>query len=142
VGTDDPAPRLIHAADAETSGLTVADAMHAGVPSMPPTVTAGELRAWFAGGRSRRLALIDDGAGRYAGSLTPAELDPRAPDEQPALDFAVQRTTLDPGMPAAQGRDLVIASDGRRLPVVDAAGRLLGVLAMTTDLQYFACRPG
>jgi hypothetical protein len=44
-------------------------------------------------------------------------------------------------MPAASGRDLVIASDGRRLPVVDGDGVLRGVLAVTTDLQFFACRP-
>ena len=44
-------------------------------------------------------------------------------------------------MPAAEGHDLVLASEGRRLPVVDGKGRLHGVLAVTSDLQFFACRP-
>ena len=44
-------------------------------------------------------------------------------------------------MPAATARDLVIATAARRLPVVDGDERLHGVLAVTTDLQFFACRP-
>ena len=63
------------------------------------------------------------------------------PADAPALDFARSRATVSPDMPAPAGRDLAIASDARRVPVVDAARRLLGVLAVTSDLQHFACRP-
>jgi CBS domain-containing protein len=114
--------------------------MHAGVESLPPDAAVGELRDWFAVSASRRLAVIGAG-GRYAGSLTPADIPPAAPVHQPALELAHARPTLPPDMPADTGRDLVMASDGRRLPVVDGDGMLYGVLAVTTDLQFFACRP-
>jgi hypothetical protein len=44
-------------------------------------------------------------------------------------------------MPAAAGRDIAIATDAGRVPVVDDQPRFLGVLAVTSDLQFFACRP-
>lgn len=113
--------------------------MHADVTSMPPTVTVGELREWFAISTSRRLAVIT-ADGRYAGSLTPTDVGPGAPAGRPALEVARDRPTLSPDMPAVTGRDRVIAADGRRLPVVDGDGRLHGVLAVTSDLQFFACR--
>ena len=57
----------------EVDGLTVADVMHAGVTSMPATVTVGELRELFTVSASRRLAVIaDDGC--YAAALTPRDL--------------------------------------------------------------------
>lgn len=120
--------------------LTVADVMHGGVASMPPTVTVGELREWFGASASRRLAVIADD-GRYRGSLAPADLAADVRADQPALAAAPAGPTLSPETPAATGRDLVAATATRRIPVVDAEGRFLGVLAMTTDLQYFACRP-
>ena len=125
----------------DTDGLTVADVMHAGVATMPPTATVGELRDWFAGSASRRLAVIADD-GRYAGSLTPADIDAGLPADGPALDLAPSRPTITPGTPAATGRDLVVATDANRIPVVDEAGRFHGVLAVTRDHRYFACRPG
>ena len=124
----------------DAGGLTVADVMHAEVGSLPPSVTVGELRDWFAVSVSRRLAVIAAG-GRYAGSLSPADIAPDAPADRLALELAPARPTLPPGMPAATGRDLVIATAARRLPVVDGEGRLHGVLAVTTDLRFFACRP-
>ncbi len=124
----------------EADGLTVADVMHAGVASMPTTVTVGELRAWFAASASRRLAVIT-ADGRYAGSLTPADVGPAERDGGRALDLAHARPTIAPQAPAPAGRDLVVATDARRVPVVDAEGRFHGVLAVTTDLRHFACRP-
>jgi hypothetical protein len=35
---------------------------------------------------------------------------------------------------------MVLASATRRVPVVDADGRLHGVLAITADGMHFACR--
>lgn len=48
--------------------------------------------------------------------------------------------TVAPDAAAAVGLRLVLASDARRIPVVDADGVLHGVLAVTNDLQHFACR--
>lgn len=125
----------------DVEGLTVADVMHADVASLPATATVGEVRAWFAVSPSRRLAVLTED-GRYAGALAPADVGADCPDDQPAIEIARDRPTLAPGMAAATGRDRVTESEGRRMPVVDADGRFLGVLAMTTDLQFFACRPG
>jgi CBS domain-containing protein len=124
----------------DVDGMTVGDVMHAGVASLPSTATVGELRAWFAISPSRRLAVLAD-EGRYAGALTPADVAPAASDDGPAVELAREHATLAPDLAAAAGRDLVAASEGRRLPVVDETGRFLGVLALTTDLQFFACRP-
>lgn len=131
-----------HSTD-DTEGLTVADVMHAGVPSMAPTATVGELREWFAVSESRRLAVIT-ADGRYAGALTPSDVDAAngAPADRPALELARVRPTISPDLPAATGRDLVVATEERRIPVVDGEGHFHGVLAVTGDLRYFACRPG
>jgi CBS domain len=122
------------------AGLTVADVMHADVTSVPPTVTVGELRGWFGGSPSRRLAVLA-ADGMYAGALTPADVACDAPDNRPALEVARDLPTVAPETSALEGRDLAIGSDARRIPVVDAEGRFHGVLAVTSDLQYFACRP-
>ena len=123
----------------DVDGLTVADVMHADVTSMPSTVTVGELRAWFAVGASRRLAVLADD-GRYAAALTRADLSIDAADDCAALACASERPTISPAAPAATGRDLAIASDVRRVAVVDERGRFCGVLAITHDLAHFACR--
>ncbi len=125
---------------ADVTGLTVADVMHAGIESLPVTTTVGQLRAWFAISASRRLAVIA-ADGRYAGALTPADLAADAPDDRPALELATPYPTISPDLPAAAGRDLTIATNPHRVPVVDANGQLHGVLAITTDLKFFACRP-
>jgi CBS domain-containing protein len=124
----------------EVDGLTVADVMHADATSLPVTVTVGELRDWFAVSQSRRLAVIAHD-GQYAASFTPSDLAAGDPADRTALDVAPNRNVISPDMPAANGRDLVVVADGRRLPVVDGDGRLRGVLAVTNDLQYFACPP-
>jgi CBS domain-containing protein len=132
---DTPGPRTD-----DTDGLTVADVMHADVASMPPTATVGELRDWFALSRSRRLVVIADD-GRYVASLTPSDVGPDAPADQSALEVALDRPTIAPDEPARTGLDLISETDARRIPVVDDHRRFRGVLAVTSDLQYFACRP-
>lgn len=124
----------------DVDGLTVADVMHGDVASLPTTATVADLRAWFALSASRRLAVIT-ADGRYAGALTPADVGGEAPRDRPALELAPDRPTVAPQAPAAAGRDLALEADARRVPVVDDGGTFLGVLALTTDLQYFACRP-
>jgi CBS domain-containing protein len=124
---------------AATEGLTVADVMHADVPTLSPAATVGEARAWFAAGASRRLALIAD-AGRYAGALTPAQVGPGVPAGRLATQVALQGVTVSPDASAAAGRDAVLRAGARRVPVVDGDGRLVGVLAVTSDERHFACR--
>jgi CBS domain-containing protein len=122
-----------------TDGLTVADVMHADVPTLSPAATVGDARAWFQAGASRRLALIAD-AGRYAGALTPADVGAGVPDDRLAVDVARPGPTVAPEATAPAGRDAVLRAGARRVPVVDGDGRLVGVLAVTADEQHFACR--
>jgi CBS-domain-containing membrane protein len=141
VSSDEPDDaRLPRTRTEDAEGLTVADVMHANVASMAPTVTVGELREWFAVSASRRLAVIADD-GHYAAALTPADVASAARDDQAAIEIAPVHATIAPQLPAVTGRDLAIASEAHRVPVVDDEGRFLGVLALTRDLQYFACRP-
>jgi CBS-domain-containing membrane protein len=124
----------------EADDLTVADVMHADVTSMPATATVAELRRWFAVSASRRLAVIADD-GRYAGAVTPGDVDEGAAGDRPAIAIARPHATVAPEVAAVIGRDLALASEARRVPVVDDEGRFHGVLAITSDLRFFACRP-
>ncbi|MBA3746622.1 MAG: hypothetical protein H0W96_03905, partial [Solirubrobacterales bacterium] len=45
--------------------------------------------------------------------------------------------TVTPDEPAATGRDLALQTDARRVPVIDADGKLVGVVAVTGDLTSF-----
>lgn len=119
----------------EADGLRVADVTHTQFGALPASATVGDVRAWFAASTSRRLAFVADD-GRYAGSLTPADVD-AADAGRPAVEVAQHGPTVAPEAPATVGRDLALLSDARRVPVVDGDGRLLGVVAVTGDLQCF-----
>lgn len=120
----------------EADGLTAEAVMHAQFTALPATATIGEVREWFAASTSRRLAfMVDDG--RYAGSLTPAQLDGEADQARLAVEVAEQGPTVAPDAPATTGSELALLTSARRVPVVDDAGRLLGVVAVTSDLQSF-----
>jgi len=119
----------------EAEGLTVADITHAKFTALPATATVGDVREWFAASASRRQAFIADGE-RYAGSLTRADLE-GADASRPAAEVAQDGPTVSPEAPATTGRDLALQTDARRVPVVDDAGTLLGVVAVTGDLQSF-----
>lgn len=121
------------------SGPTVAEVMHTEFTSLPPTAMIEEVRAWFAMSPSRRLALIAD-CGRYVGSLTRADVADAGDVDRPARAIASPGLTVRPTAPAASGRDLVLQTEVRRVPVVDRDGFLVGVLALTSDLRFFSCR--
>jgi CBS domain-containing protein len=123
----------------EAAGLTVADVTHSGFKALPATATVGEVRAWFAVSASRRMALLADD-GRYVGSLRPEDLagDP----ERPAAELAQRGPTVAPDDPATRGEELALSTEARRVPVVDHDGRLLGIVAITTDLQGFCGTDG
>jgi CBS domain-containing protein len=120
----------------EADSLTVESVMHAQFTALPATATIGEVREWFAASASRRLAFIADD-GRYAGSLTPEHVADEDDLARPAVELAEQGPTVPPDAPATTGRDLALLTIARRVPVVDDAGRLLGVVAITSDLQAF-----
>jgi CBS domain-containing protein len=138
--SDHTAATLPPARTDDVDGLTAADVMHGEVDGLSPSLTVGELRAWFAVSRSRRLAVLA-ADGRYLAAFTPTDVPADAAADRPAVDFATHHPTVRPETTARAARDLVVASGARRLPVVDDAGTLIGVVAVTTDLQFFACRP-
>jgi hypothetical protein len=118
------------------AGLTVADVVHRKFSALPAGATIGEVRDWFAASTSRRMAFLADD-GRYAGSLTPADvggdLDPAAP----AAAVAHDGPTVAPDAPASEGEQVALRTDARRAAVVDRDGVLLGVVSVTEDLQAF-----
>jgi Mg/Co/Ni transporter MgtE len=126
------APIRIDAVD----GLSVQSVMHAQLTALPASATLGDVRDYFAESTSRRLAFVVDGDQRFVGSLTPADVGDGDP-AQPAADVAEPGPTVSPDAPAATGRDLALQTDARRVPVVDGDGRLVGVVAVTGDLQSF-----
>jgi hypothetical protein len=115
--------------------VRVADVTHSKFKALPVTATVGEVQQWFQSSASRQMALFADD-GRYAGRLLRAEiegLDPAAA----AADHAQPGETVAPEDPAARGREVALATPGLRVPVVDADGQLVGIVAVTTDLQGF-----
>ena len=120
-------------------GLTVADVMHGELEALPPTATVGDVRDWLAVSEQRRLALIADGV-RFVGALTAADVAGDDGASRAAVDVARRHPTLAPDATAADGRDLVCKSPERRVPVVDGEGRLVGVLALTSNGRWFSCR--
>jgi CBS domain-containing protein len=119
----------------EAAGLTVADVTHSRVTVFGADATVGELREWFEEKEGHRLAVLADD-GRYAGSLVPEDIDGAEP-ERPARELARSGPTVAPGEPAKRGEELALSTPARRVPVVDDGGRLLGIVAITPDLQGF-----
>ncbi len=120
----------------EADALTVADITHAKFTALPATATVGEVRDWFAASTSRRQAFVAED-GRYVGSLTPDDVRGDADPARPAVEVAQDGPTVSPEAPATEGRDLALLTDSRRVPVVDGDGILLGVVAVTGDMQSF-----
>jgi CBS-domain-containing membrane protein len=123
----------------ETEGLVVADVMHDEVGALPADATVAHAREWFAPSVSRHLAIVADGD-RYVGVLTPADITTEVSADRPLGAVARAGESVAPDAPAAAGLEVVLASATRRVPVVDAHGRLHGVLAITADGRHFACR--
>jgi CBS-domain-containing membrane protein len=112
----------------DVAGLTAADLMHRRITTLPASATVGELRAYFAQSTSHKLALLVEGE-RYVGSLEPPALQ-GAPDADAAARFSALTDTVAPDVPADVARDRALAMASSRLPVVDEAGVLVGIIAI------------
>lgn len=120
----------------DAQGLSVQAVMHERLSALPASATIADVREYFAASTSRRLAFLVGEDGRYAGSLTPGHVEDADP-RRPAAEVADLEPTVSPAAPATTGRDLALLTDARRVPVVDGDGRLVGVVAVTGDLQSF-----
>jgi len=118
----------------DAAGMTVGEVVHKRFSALPASATIGEVREWFAVSSSRRMAFLADD-GRYAGSLTPGDL--HGDSGRPAAEVAHDGPTVGADAPVSAGYELALATDARRVPVVDGDGRLLGVLSVTEDHQGF-----
>jgi CBS-domain-containing membrane protein len=119
----------------EAVDLTVADVMHSRFSVLPADASVADVQEWFAGSASHRMALLADD-GRYVACLVPADLD-GTDDAGRAAEHAREWPTVTPDEPAKRGEELALSTDARRIPVVSRDGRLLGIVAITTDLQGF-----
>jgi CBS domain-containing protein len=128
----------------EAHGLTVADVSHSQFKALPASATVGEVRDWFEASESRQMALFAN-EGRYEGCLLRGDLE-TADSAEAAVGYAQRGATVAPHEPASLGEELALATPARRVPVVDGEGRLVGIVAVTTDLQGFCgtenVRPG
>jgi CBS-domain-containing membrane protein len=121
-------------------GRSAADVVHTRLTSLPAGASVAEVRAYFAESGSRRLATFLDADGRYAGALAPEELPPAgdaAAEAGPAVAHAAARETIRDDAPAAAALALALATDSKRVPVLDAAGRLVGVVALDKTRTRF-----
>jgi CBS domain-containing protein len=116
-------------------GATAADLMHRRITTLPASATVGELRAYFAESTSHKLALLVDGE-RYVGSLQVEALE-GAPDSAPAGGYAERGETVLADVPADVARERAMAMSSSRLPVVDADGRLVGIIAINSRRDGF-----
>ena len=121
---------------ADTDGRTAAEVMSSRVSTLPASATVGELRDYFGESGSRRLAVLVDGD-RYAGSIPVADLPEEAEPSEAAAAYAKLEPTIGPEQPAGVARDRALADPMRRLPVVDDAGTLLGIVAIDEKLIRF-----
>ena len=63
---------------------------------------------------------------------------PKAPIPGGRLpELARLEPTVGPNDSAKRGEELALSTPARRVPVVDGDGRLLGIVAVTTDLEGF-----
>jgi Mg/Co/Ni transporter MgtE len=120
----------------EATGVSVADVTHSRFSAMPADTTVAEVAAWFADSDSHNMAVLADADGRYAGSLVPADLEGAEP-ATPAAELATTDFTVAPGDPASLAEERALSTPARRVPVVDHDGRLVGIVAVTADLQRF-----
>lgn len=120
----------------QTDGRTARDLVHVRMSSTPASATVADVRAFFAGSANRRLAVLADEDGRVAGVLVPADVVAADPSE-PARGHARNGPTVAADAPAAVARDAALATDTRRIPVVEADGTLVGVVAVDEHERYF-----
>ena len=116
--------------------LACADVLHSRFEAPPETATVADVRSWFAASAHRKMAFLAT-ADRYVGSLTRADVAEPLEAGRPAAEVARPGPSIAPDAPARTGHELAIAGGALRVPVVDGAGRLLGVVAVTEDRAGF-----
>ena len=109
--------------------LTAGDVMHREFPTLSPSATIADLRAYFAADDARRLALVVEGK-RFIGSISRAEV-PADGDGGRTVIGLVRRDPLAWVFDSAKSvRDKALAHPSRRVPVIDGTGGLAGIFLL------------
>lgn len=107
---------------------TVGEVMVTDPKTMPPDVAVSDVRAVFRNDHVHLVLLTE--AGVLLGTLVRDDVRD-APDEAPALPLAVlSGRTVPPTASADEAAQVLVATDARRLAVVDGDGVLLGLLCL------------
>ncbi len=116
-------------APAEIAGPTVGEVVVRMPKTLPTSVSVATARAALQDDHVHMLLLTEDGLLR--GTLVRDDLAAAGDDAAPALGLAVvEGRTIAADVPAEAARRLLVDSGRRRLAVVDADGRLLGLLCL------------
>jgi CBS-domain-containing membrane protein len=119
----------------DAADLTAADVVHKRFSALPADATVADVRAWFAASSHRQMAFLTDQR-QYVGSLTARDLTSEDAGRS-AAQLARSGPTVAPDAPAQAAYEIAVATDARRVPVVDGNGILLGVVGVTDDLAAF-----
>lgn len=132
--------RHIQIADA---GPTVGDVMYLGPRTLAAEETVATARAELAHPRTV-VVLVCDGP-RYLGSVTSADLPEAVGDDVPVRDVArPDAPRVGPADPVARALAVHAEHGTSRIPVVDEAGELAGLVCITRSGEAFcvATAPG
>jgi chloride channel protein, CIC family len=119
--------------------LTAGRMMRTDVPTLSATATLAEFRRRFPLGSSTRVILIDD-AQHYAGIVVTASAyaDDRKDEDSVGALAVNQDVTLTPEMNIEQVMQIFETTETEDLPVVDAEGEVLGLLAEVYVVRRYA----
>jgi CBS domain-containing protein len=120
----------------DATELRAGDVIHRQFSALPADATVADVQAWFAASLHRQMAFLAD-AGRYAGSLSRADLEGSVDPNALATRYARHGPTVAPDAPARAGYEMAVGTDARRVPVVADDGTLVGVLGVTEDLTAY-----
>lgn len=126
-----------HIARQIADGLLVRDVMLPSPKTLPADASAGDLRRLFVEGRVLVALLVDDD-GAFVGAVEHDELSADIPDERPARELVSQGVeSIAPKETAAEALSRLDERAGKRMVVLDADGRLRGLICLTADRSGF-----
>jgi CBS domain-containing protein len=126
----DPADAPLPPVDAPgAAGRAVTDVMIGRPKTLPAGASVDDVRALLADDHVVMALLTEDGVLR--GTLLHEDLPDSAPGVAPALPLSrLTGRTVAPAVPLADVHELLLRTGGRRLAVVDEAGRLVGLVCL------------
>jgi CBS domain-containing protein len=119
----------------DLSGVTVADVVVRLPKTLAPDASVADARAVLEDDHVHMLLLTVDGI--LVGTLVRDDLAGAEPDAPARTHAVLAGRTVAPDVPAEEAWRLLVGRRLRRLAVVDATGRLVGLLCLTRRLTGF-----